>query len=232
VLYLHGGPGGQLNQIYEPVIAALAGAGWTVRGVNYPGSSGYGPQDRDVVIGDWGGADARSVQRRLRSLHEGAGGRPICLYGQSYGGYLALLAAAAAPDLLSAVAVWAPVTDLPELLAATTGTQRRWLEGELGDLRSDPQQLWERSPVSQVSALLETPLLVGHGGRDEKCPIEQSRRLIELLGEQPPAAGLVQYLEDADSPHTSLHWDQWIGTVLAHYESALSRVSPQEAHHA
>jgi pimeloyl-ACP methyl ester carboxylesterase len=128
VLYLHGGPGGQLNQIYEPVIAALAGAGWTVRGMNYPGSSGYGPRYRDVVIGDWGGADAASVERRLRSLHEQAGGRPVCLYGQSYGGYLALLAAAAVPGLLSAVAVWAPVTDLPRLLAATAGTQRQWLE--------------------------------------------------------------------------------------------------------
>lgn len=231
VLYLHGGPGGQLNQIYEPVIAALAGTGWTVRGMNYPGSSGYGQQYRDIVIGDWGGADARSVERRLRSLHEEAGGRPICLYGQSYGGYLALLAAAAVPSLLSAVAVWAPVTDLPRLVAAATGTQRQWLEGELGDLRSDPRQLWERSPVSQVSALLETPLLIGHGGRDEKCPIEQSRRLIELLGPQPQAVGLVRYLEDPDSPHTPLHWDRWIGTVLAHYESALSRI-PQEAHHA
>ena len=232
VLYLHGGPGGQLNQVYEPVIAALAGAGWTVRGMNYPGSSGYGPQYREVVVGDWGGADARSVVRRLRSLHAGAGGRPVCLYGQSYGGYLALLAAAAVPDLLSTVAVWAPVTDLPRLLAAATGTQRRWLEGELGDLRSDPRQLRERSPVSQVAALLETPLLVGHGGRDEKCPVEQSRRLIELMGEQAPDGGLVRYLEDADSPHAPLHWNQWTGAVLAHFGAALSRVSLAEAHHA
>ncbi|HEY1617367.1 MAG TPA: alpha/beta fold hydrolase [Streptosporangiaceae bacterium] len=232
VLYLHGGPGGQLSQAYEPVIAALASAGWAVRGMNYPGSSGYGAQYRDVVIGDWGGTDARSVERRLRSLHERSGGRPICLYGQSYGGYLALLAAAAVPDLLSAVAVWAPVTDLPQMLAAARGTQRRWLEGQLGDLRFDRRQLWERSPVSQAPALLETPLLIGHGGRDEKCPVEQSRRLIEMLGEQSPADCLVRYMEDPDSPHTPLRWDQWAGAVLAHYESALSRVLPREAHHA
>lgn len=217
VLFLHGGPRSRLNQTYDPVIAALVGAGWTVVGMNYPGSSGYGAEYRERIRSDWGGADATSIEWRVRSLHAEAGYRPICLYGHSYGGYLALLVASTVPELLQAVAVWAPVTDIQRLLGASAGMQRRWLEEELGDLRLDVKELWERSPVSRVLTLCSTRLLVGHGQRDEQCPVEQSRRLVRLLSDQSRADGFVQYLEDADSSHTPLQWRRWTDAVVAHF---------------
>jgi pimeloyl-ACP methyl ester carboxylesterase len=217
VLFLHGGPRSRLNQIYDPVIAALVGAGWTVVGMNYPGSSGYGMEYSERTRGDWGGADATSIEWRVRSLHADVGDRPICLYGHSYGGYLALLVASAVPELLRGVVVWAPVTDLHELLRGSAGMQRRWLEEELGDLRFNAQQLWERSPISRVPALCSTRLLVGHGRQDERCPVEQSRRLVELLNGQSRAGGSVHYQEDSDSSHTPSNWRWWTDAVLAHF---------------
>jgi hypothetical protein len=217
VLFLHGGPRSRLNQIYDPVIAALVAAGWTVVGMNYPGSSGYGARYRDRAVGDWGGPDARAITRRLRSLRGGADRGPLCLYGQSYGGYLALLVASVAPELLDAVAVWAPVTDLARLLAGSAGARRSWLETELGALRFDTGQLWERSPVSRVPQLRRTRLLVGHGSRDEQCPVEQSRLLVELLEVQLPAGGRLGYLEDPDGRHAPSSWRWWTDAVAAHF---------------
>ncbi|WP_439658462.1 alpha/beta hydrolase family protein [Lentzea sp. HUAS TT2] len=217
VLFLHGGPRGRLNQTYDPVIAALVGAGWTVVGMNYPGSSGYGPEYEGVSRGDWGGADARSIEWRLCRLAHEAGDRPLCLYGHSYGGYLALLAGAAMPRTVDRVAVWAPVVDLIGLRATAAGVRRQWLDTELGDLQHDERLLWERSPVSRIPSLAQLRLLVGHGRRDERCPVWQSRQLAELLGESRRPAGRLRYLEDAEGAHDPSEWYQWADAVVSHF---------------
>jgi dipeptidyl aminopeptidase/acylaminoacyl peptidase len=216
VVYLHGGPGGRMNPGYDPVLATFVGAGWTVVGMNYPGSSGHGREYLEQSRGDWGGADARAIEGRLRSLST-AGTGPVCLYGQSYGGYLALLAAAALPQVVHRIAVWAPVTDLPALLDASSGSQRRWLERELGELAADRDQLWRRSPISRLPELRATCLLVGHGRHDERCPVEQSRRLVRELGRPHAARGSVRYLEDPDSPHIPRRWHDWAAAAVSHF---------------
>jgi dipeptidyl aminopeptidase/acylaminoacyl peptidase len=170
----------------------------------------------ELTRGDWGGADADAVEWRLRSLSAGGAG-PVCLYGQSYGGYLALLAAAALPDLLDSTAVWAPVTDIPALLDTTNGSQRRWLVQDLGGLAADAHQLWQRSPVSRLAGLRDTTLLVGHGRLDERCPVEQSRRLVHDLRQPHGGRGSVDYLEDPDSPHTPHSWRRWAAAAVAHF---------------
>ncbi|HEU5475598.1 MAG TPA: prolyl oligopeptidase family serine peptidase [Actinophytocola sp.] len=225
VLYLPGGPRGRLNQGYEPVIAALVDRGWSVVGMNYPGSTGYGPEYSELSQGDWGGVDAEAVERRARALHAETGG-PLCLYGHGYGGYLALLVASRVPRLVSGVAVLSPMVDLIRLLATATGARRRWLEDELGELRYRPRELLARSPVSRLTELAELPLLVGHGRRDERCPVAQSRQLVRLL-EITPSSGIgqVRYLEDPDGTHVPSSWCRWIEAVLAHFEPAAPRLA-------
>ncbi|MEO3779501.1 alpha/beta fold hydrolase [Micromonospora sp. B11E3] len=219
VLFLHGGPRGLLKQEYDPVIAALTQAGWTVIGLNYPGSSGYGPHFRERSRGDWGGVDAAAVTQRLHTLHREVAGQPVCVYGQSYGAYLALLLASEQPHLLAAAAVWAPVTDLPALCGAARGVRQRWLAAELGELRLDPQRLWQRSPISRAQALARTRLLVGHGRHDDRCPVEQSHRLVERIRALPHAEGYLRYLEDTGG-HTPVDWPGWCEAVLTHFARA------------
>jgi dipeptidyl aminopeptidase/acylaminoacyl peptidase len=203
VVHLHGGPRSQLRQIHEPMIAALVQAGWTVIGMNYPGSSGYDTEFRDAVVGDWGGADVTAVTARLRELRRD---RPICLYGQSYGAYLALLAAAS--ELVDAVAVWAPVTDLPQLLESASGLHRQWLRTELGALADDPDQLRERSPINR--SFTARRLLIGHSKGDDRVPVDQSRRFVERLGAD-------RYLEQPGNGHEPADFTAWTTAVVEHF---------------
>jgi pimeloyl-ACP methyl ester carboxylesterase len=216
VLYLHGGPGGRLSPAYDPVIVTFVSAGWTVIGMNYPGSAGYGAEYLGHSRGDWGGVDAAAIEWRLAAL-SAAGKGPVCLYGQSYGAYLALLAAAAHPQLVNSVAVWAAVTDIQALLDMSAGSQRRWLEQELSDLATDPQRLWQRSPVSRLPELGESHLLVGHGRLDDRCPVEQSRTLVDRLRQRAGGRGSIRYLEDPTSPHTPLTWRRWADAAVSHF---------------
>ncbi|MFS8097144.1 alpha/beta fold hydrolase [Lentzea alba] len=214
VLHLHGGPRSQLRQIHEPMIAALVAAGWTVIGMNYPGSSGYSDEFRDAVVGDWGGADVAAVVARLRALK---GDRPVCLYGQSYGAYLALLAAA--PDLVDAVAVWAPVTDLPRLLESATGLHRQWLRTELGALADDPRGLSERSPINRP---YNAPrLMVGHSKGDDRCPVDQSRRFVELVGAD-------RYVEQPGDGHEPADFEGWSDAVVKHFGQVACRANTSD----
>jgi dipeptidyl aminopeptidase/acylaminoacyl peptidase len=216
VLYLHGGPRGRLSPAYDPVIASFVSAGWTVVGMNYPGSAGYGAEYLEQSRGDWGGVDVAAIEWRLTAL-SAAGDGPVCLYGQSYGAYLALLAAAAHPRLVNSVAVWAAVTDIQALLDVSAGSQRRWLEQELSDLATDPQRLWQRSPVSRLPELGESHLLVGHGRLDDRCPVEQSRTLVRRLRQRAGARGSIRYLEDPTAPHTPLTWRRWADAAVSHF---------------
>ncbi|MEV6236056.1 alpha/beta fold hydrolase [Lentzea sp. NPDC051838] len=208
VLHLHGGPRSQLRQIHEPMIAALVEAGWTVIGMNYPGSSGYGDEFRDVVVGDWGGADVAAVTERLHELRRD---HPVCLYGQSYGAYLALLAAAA--ELVDAVAVWAPVTDLPQLLESATGLHRQWLRTELAGLAGDQRELEARSPINRPFTAHH--LLIGHSKGDERVPVEQSRRFVERQGAD-------RYLEQPGNGHEPADMDTWSSAVVEHFREVLA----------
>ncbi|OLR93189.1 hypothetical protein BJP25_16970 [Actinokineospora bangkokensis] len=217
VVFLHGGPRGQLRQLYDPVVEALVLAGWAVVGPNYPGSSGYGAAYRERGRGDWGGEDAEAVARRLRSL--AADGRPVHLYGQSYGGYLALLVATTTP--VAAVAVWAPVTDLPDLSAGMSGVRRRWLDDELGELLGDRARLWERSPLSRAPALAAVPLLIGHGTRDDRSPVAQSHRLLEAVRAVDPRAPVRFF--DHPGGHSIPDWSDWNRALVDHYTEAEER---------
>jgi hypothetical protein len=213
VLYLHDGPHGRCDQGYDPVIAGLAGRGWTVVGMNYPGSAGYGPDYRERSRGDWGGADAEAVERRVWSLH-GRDAGPLCLYGQGYGGYLALLVAGAVPRLVGGVAVLAPMVDLLRLLGEP---HPRGLEEDLGDLRFKPRELRARSPISRLAGLAQTSLLVGHARQDSRCPVGQSRQLVRLLEAHARPGGFVRYLEDPRGTRAPSGWDRWTREVADHF---------------
>ncbi|MFD4669744.1 alpha/beta fold hydrolase [Lentzea sp. NPDC058450] len=212
VLHLHGGPRSQLRQIHEPMIAAFVQAGWTVIGMNYPGSSGYGDEFRDQVVGDWGGADAEAVAARLRDLRND---RPLCLYGQSYGAYLALLAAT--PALVDAVAVWAPVTDIAKLLESATGLHRQWLTTELGPLADDTDELARRSPITRPSTAPH--LIIGHSAGDDRVPVEQSRAFVARHGAN-------QHLEQQGNGHEPADMTAWTTAVVAHLDELVRQEVP------
>jgi pimeloyl-ACP methyl ester carboxylesterase len=223
VLFLHGGPRGRLRQEYDPVIAGLVDAGWAVVGPNYPGSTDYGSEYRERGRGDWGGVDLAALRRRLICLAETSNDQPVCVYGQSYGGYLALLLAAAEPALVSAVTAWAPVTDLPQLAASVTGVRSAWLAHELGAQLAQPELLLQRSPVHHAATLASARLLIGHGRLDDRCSVSQSRRLVELIGQAGPTiAGELHYLEDT-AGHAPSDWQAWTGAVVSHFATVLPR---------
>jgi pimeloyl-ACP methyl ester carboxylesterase len=176
VVALHGGPLSAWHFEYDPLLAALAGAGIGVLALNQRGSTGYGPGHVRHVHGGWGGPDLDDVTTVVRSLAAGRGdlGGPAVL-GQSYGAYLALLAACAVPEQVSACVAIAPFRSAAHLYAHGAGAVRRLID-RLDGRREITDGLGPRD-VARLAGRVSARTLLVHGDRDEVVPVEESREL-------------------------------------------------------
>jgi catechol 2,3-dioxygenase-like lactoylglutathione lyase family enzyme len=113
VVMLHGGPEGQSQPVFSPVVQALAARGYAVALPNIRGSTGYGKRyyslDDTTRRLDW--------VRDLSAIHQwlaGAGLDPTraALWGTSYGGYLVLARCPFQPELWAAGVDIAGISDL------------------------------------------------------------------------------------------------------------------------
>jgi len=185
VLALHGGPLSSWRFEFDPLFQSLAGQGVAVVAPNYRGSTGYGDEHLRAVVGNWGEPDLQDVLELGRGLTDERGGgrlpKPVVL-GSSYGAFLALLAAAHAPQLWSGCVALAPFVSGPSLYACA-GIAVRSRVAALGGLRQADDAVGPRD-VLAGSPSLTVPLLLAHGSDDETIPVEQSRslwrRLVEL----------------------------------------------------
>lgn len=216
VLFLHGGPHLNTMKSYSPLLSRLVEQGFWVVAPNFPGSIGYGSDYERLIRGDWGGIDVRSVIELAELLvQQGKGiNRCLVLYGVSYGGYLALLAAGLRPDLWNCVIAGAPITDLQDLYTGAHEHMKDSLRQELGPLLEDKQELALRSPISYVHALKQLPVLLLHGANDIVCPTRQSRCLAEILADRAEHHGYFAYREFSDLKHEVYSERFWVETAI------------------
>lgn len=115
VLYVHGSTfGASLSMFYaldgRSWADALNDAEFTAWGLDF---AGYGDSDR--YTDDCGRAAGRleeavpQLRRAIQAVRERNGGRPVCLLGHSWGATVAAACAAAYPNDLAAVVLFAPI---------------------------------------------------------------------------------------------------------------------------
>jgi dienelactone hydrolase len=182
VVMLHGGPDWLWFHDYDPAAQVWARAGFAVLKPNVRGSAGYGTAHRDAVVRDWGGPDLLDVlgaADHLIAAH-GVPADRLCLYGASYGGYLAYLAALSPATPYTATCAWAAPSDLRLLFREAPGQYRAMLRQVLGDPADDPSWWADRSPVTHA-ANLRGRLLIVQGARDPRTPAGQGRAMRAAL---------------------------------------------------
>jgi pimeloyl-ACP methyl ester carboxylesterase len=101
------------------------------------------------------------------------------LFGSSYGAFLALLAAAAAPDGWSACAAVAPFRSV-EALYQDGGTPVRRMIDRLEGRTSYVDELGPRD-LDRLVARIVAPVLIAHGEYDEVIPVVHGRALAASL---------------------------------------------------
>ncbi len=199
VLEIHGGPNGAFYDSFVPWHQVLAGAGYLTLAVNPRGSSTYGEEFVNAVLGDWGGDDFRDLLAALDSVCERdyVDTDRLGIHGYSYGGYMTSWAIGNDNRFRAAVA-GAPCIDLWTMYGtsdiATSFGETQWANRLAGGMAisrplvdelaqsvdSLAYRLLQRSPI-KFAPQVETPVLLLHGEDDARCPISQSEQYFQVL---------------------------------------------------
>jgi len=201
MVWIHGGPGGQSRQGYNPVIQYLVNQGYAIYAINNRGSRGYGKTFREMDRRAHGHADLADVVASrgfLESVDWIDGGR-IGVMGRSYGGYLTLAAMTFHPEVFDVAINIVGFSDYISNIAAGGWRLPRLAAAydEMGHPEDDAAFLREKSPLYYADRISK-PLLVAAGANDVRVSIEQNNRLVEAARE---AGAEVDYLVFEDEGH-------------------------------
>jgi acetyl esterase/lipase len=187
VVFPHGGPWLRDAWGFNPWVQFLASRGYAVFQPNYRGSPGYTWRYPEGDKYDF--VKMRNdVTDGVSALVESGLVDPgrMAIFGESFGGYLALCGAAFEPGLyrcaitLSGVSDWG--NEMAELRSNddSEDPELLFLERHLGDPKKDRARFDEISPLRHVDRI-RIPIFVYHGWDDPIAAIDESTRLVDAL---------------------------------------------------
>ncbi|HKN96889.1 MAG TPA: prolyl oligopeptidase family serine peptidase [Pseudonocardiaceae bacterium] len=181
---VHGGPTGAFTPRFNASIAYFTSRGFAVAGVNYGGSTGYGREFRERLLGQWGVVDVADCAAVAEALAaEGTvDGQRMAVRGGSAGGWTSAAS-------LTSVRTYRCGTVMFPILDATGWTadggethdfESRYIENLIGSLPEHADRYAERSPALHADRLAG-PVLLLQGLEDEICPPVQADEFVAGL---------------------------------------------------
>lgn len=208
VVLVHGGPfvRGRTWE-WEGWAQFLASRGYLVIEPEFRGSKGYGDKYFRSGYKQWG----QSMQDDVADALRWAQGQKLatdraCIMGHSYGGYSTLMGLAKDGALYRCGVASAAPTDLMLILKGD-----RWVDDdagsvyrsyrapfEIGDPDKDADMLKANSPLL-LADRIRAPLLLAHGERDRRVPLEHGERMRDALAKAGHPAEWISYRGESHS---------------------------------
>lgn len=183
MVWVHGGPGGQTRQTYNPLMQYMLNQGYAVLAVNNRGSSGYGKtfyQMDDLNHGEKDLQDCVEGKNWLTTQPE-IDASKIGIMGGSYGGYMTMAALTYTPEEFAVGVNIYGVTNWIRTLKSIPPyweAQRKALYLELGDpFTQDSVRLKRISPLFHTEKVTK-PLIVLQGSQDPRVLQVESDEIV------------------------------------------------------
>lgn len=182
LVMIHGGPTGAAMPVLNLGVQYWTSRGFAVVDVNYGGSTGYGRDYREQLLGAWGIVDVTDCLAAAQWLADQGQADPdrLLIRGGSAGGYTTLAALAHLDTPFAAGADHFGVADLEALTRETHKFESRYLDRLIGPYPQAREVYRERSPISHVDRLTR-PLIVLQGSEDVIVPPNQSEMIVNAL---------------------------------------------------
>lgn len=185
VVNVHGGPWLRNTWAFDPEGQWFANRGYLAVQVNYRGSTGYGRKFYDAGNKEWGGRMHDDIVDAVEwVVAQGYADRErIGIYGGSYGGYEALVAATFGPDVFRCAVDMCGPSDLVTFVESTLPSIRGHFDKRVGNLETERDFLRSRSPITAVDRI-KIPLLIAQGANDPRVKRAESDRIVAALEEK------------------------------------------------
>jgi len=183
LMHPHGGPTWLDEDRWSPEVQAYVDAGFVVAMVNYRGSTGFGAQWRDALVGDIGGPELEDLNAALADLVAKGIADPdrAAVGGWSWGGYLTLMELGKHPDLWKAGVAGVPVGDYEMSYDDMSPDLQAYDRALLGGAPADvPELMADRNPI-YFTDNVTAPVLFVIGENDSRCPIRQAMAFVDKL---------------------------------------------------
>ncbi len=201
VVMPHGGPFVREVQTYDKWAQLLANNGYLVLQPQYRGSRNHGLEFYLSAFKDGGQGGYRMQDDKddgaLYLVKQGLADRDrMALFGWSYGGYAALIAASRTPQIYRCVIAGAAVSD--PLMQVN---YYRFSPRMRGAPREEQLRMWDDSisPIKEA-AKVNVPMLIVHGDVDQRVPPAHARKYLKQLDKYGKP---YQYLELKGADHFS-----------------------------
>lgn len=214
---VHGGPQGSFgNRWHSRWNAQLwAASGFGVVMIDFHGSTGYGQGFTDSISLDWGGKPLVDLQKGLAAVGQQQpwlDTNNACAAGGSYGGYMMNWIAGNWSDGFKCLVNHAGLFDMRSFYMVT---EELWFpEHEFGGSYWDATETYEKfNPVNHIDNW-KTPMLVVHGAKDYRVPLEQGLAAFTVLQRKGIDSELLVF---ENENHWILNQDnlvQWYDNVL------------------
>ncbi|HET9234446.1 MAG TPA: S9 family peptidase, partial [Candidatus Eisenbacteria bacterium] len=219
---LHGGPHGitpdQFHFRWN--LELLAAPGYVVLAPNFHGSTSWGQSFAECIQGGWGDkpyGDAMAAVDAI--LQEGyIDEARMAATGASYGGYLVAWIAGQT-DRFACIVNHAGVADL--LAEYASDVTYGWGKDLGGEPWDGLERIDRMNPIRFAHAM-KTPMLITHGERDFRVPVDQGYELYNVLKAKGVPARLVVFPDENHWVMKPQNSRFWYGEVTAWLERWLS----------
>lgn len=181
IVEIHGGPHTMYANTFFHELQLLAAQGYGVLYVNPRGSHSYSQQFVDACRSDYGGGDYEDIMAGLDYVlknYDWIDETRLGVTGGSYGGFMTNWIVGHTSRFKAAVTQRSISNWISFFGVSDIGYY--FTEWQIGKNMNDVETLWKHSPL-RYAKNIETPLLILHGERDDRCPIEQAEQLYITL---------------------------------------------------
>ena len=187
ILETHGGPTAVATETFSARGQAWLDHGFAYLTINYRGSTTFGRQFQDQIIGDVGHWEVEDMVAARDWLVAESIARPdqILLTGWSYGGYLTLLALGKRPELWAGGLAGIAIADWAVQYEDSADTLKGYMVALFGGTPAEkPERYAASSPITYAENV-RAPVLIIQGRNDTRTParpIELYEATMKALG--------------------------------------------------
>jgi dipeptidyl aminopeptidase/acylaminoacyl peptidase len=197
VLAIHGGPKTAYGHAFMLEFQILAGAGMAVLLSNPRGSDGYGTAWAHAVLGHYGERDYQDLMECVDHALEAVDGLDVerlGVSGGSYGGFMTNWIVGHTQRFKAAVSSRG-ISNWVSMYGTSDIGFFFNVEHVGGTPWGAPERYRDKSPLTYVENVT-TPILLTHGEKDLRCPIEQAEQFFVALRRLGKTAALARFPEE------------------------------------